>query len=104
MLETALVERMKWGLGSIVQSRSQLDRVSWMSSTHSQERVRVQIVQHELHIFGSPFVVVGVVDRSGDAKPPIGMVLHEWRSRMSISWESVDEILVSAIDDDQWRR
>lgn len=103
MLEDALMERMEWGLGSVVRSGSQFDSVSQVPSTHGKECVWIRVVQHELHVFGSSFVVVGITNRSGDAKSPIGTVLHKWWSGVSVAWELIDQVLVGAIDENRWR-
>jgi hypothetical protein len=102
MFKDALTERMKWGLGSVTRSGSQFDSISQMSSTHSKECAWIQVVQHKLHIFGSPFVVIGVANQGGDAELPVRTVLYKWWSGVSVTWESIDKILVGAVDNDWW--
>lgn len=73
-----------------------------MAPAHSEECAWIRVIQHELYVFGFPFVIVGVMDWRSDAKSPVGTILYERRSGVGVVLEVVDEVLVSSVDDDQW--
>ena len=65
-----------------------------MPFPHSKVRAWAGIVEYEPYIFGLALVIVGVVNGRGDAEPSIGSVLDEQWSRMCISCEIVDDLLI----------
>ena len=104
MFENMLSEWMKWRLSSVARLGLQFDSISQMSSSHDKECTWVQVVQYELYVLGSPFVIIGIADRGGDAKLPVRTILHEQRSGVSVALKSIDEVLIGAIDDNRWGR
>ena len=57
------------------------------------------VVQHESNVLGLPLVIIGIFDGGGDVKLPVGSILYERRSWMHITLETVNQLLVGAMDE-----
>ena len=57
------------------------------------------VVQHESNVLGLPLVIIGIFDGGGDVELPVGLILYERRSWMRITLETVNQLLVGAMDE-----
>ena len=96
-LEEALVKGVEGGLGSIARSSSQFDCKDRVSPSHGEEGPQARVIEYEVNVLGLALVVVGVTDRSCDTKLSVRPILHEWRSRMGVSWQVIDQLLISSV-------
>ena len=69
---------------------SQLDGKDRMSSPHSEECSWAHVIEYEAYILGLASIVVGVAYGRVDTKSPIGLILHERQSWMSITWQMIN--------------
>ena len=81
-------------LRSVAWSCAQLNCEDGVSFPHGEVCTRTGVVEYEAYVLGFAFVVVGVVNRCGDAKPSVGPIFDERRSWMCVSRGIIDDFLV----------
>ena len=94
--EDTLSKGIERRMHTIARSCPQFDCEHRVSFAHGEVGAWADVVEYKSHVFGFPFIVVGVVDGRRDAKSPVGPIFDKRGSWVHVTRRVVDNVLIHA--------